>query len=123
MARPQSLDGGDSLFQPEYPGSQRCLRMIANVEKRWRSIRCKYTGPGLVQAERARVRYGAYNQNLLELEMLSLPFERWDLEESSGEQTCWGWVAIGVVCWFFAYRQQVKTRQELASSPLPQPPE
>jgi len=74
-------------------------------------IRCRYTGPGLVQGERARVRYVAYNRKLLELDMLTGPFQTWHLRESSGEQGCWGWVAIGAVCGFFAYRQLAKIRQ------------
>jgi hypothetical protein len=74
-------------------------------------IQCRYTGPGLIQGERARVRYVAYNRKLVEMDMLTGPFQAWHLRESSGEQGYWGWVAIGVVCGFFAYRQMAKIRQ------------
>ena len=36
-------------------------------------IRCKYSRPGLVEGERARVRYVAYDGKLLELDMLTGP--------------------------------------------------
>jgi hypothetical protein len=68
-------------------------------------IRSRYSGPGLVQGERARVRYVAYNMKLLELDMLTGPYQQWHLRESSGEQGCWVFMAIGLVCGFFAYRQ------------------
>jgi hypothetical protein len=74
-------------------------------------IRCRYSGPGFVQGERARVRYVAYNRELLEMDMLTCPYQRWHLRESSGELGCWWLVAIGVVCVFFAYRQLAKIRQ------------
>lgn len=74
-------------------------------------IRCRYRGPGLVEGERARVRYVAYNRTLLELDMLSGSYQAWHLRESSGEQGCWWWATIGVVCGFFAYRQLAKSRQ------------
>lgn len=35
-------------------------------------IRCRYSGPGLVQGERARVRYVAYNRKLVEMNMKHL---------------------------------------------------
>ena len=73
-------------------------------------IRCRYTGPGIVEGERARVRYVAYNNKLVEMDMLTGPYQLWHLRESSGEAGCWGWVAIGVVCGFFAYRQLAKIR-------------
>ena len=79
--------------------------MITDATGHAVQIRCRYRGPGLVEGERARVRYVAYNGELLELDMLSGPFQLWHLRESSGEAGCWGWVAIGVVCGFFAYRQ------------------
>jgi hypothetical protein len=66
---------------------------------------------GFVQGERARVRYVAYNSKLVEMDMLTGPYQEWHLRESSGEQGCWGWVAIGLVCGFFAYRQVTKIRQ------------
>jgi hypothetical protein len=80
-------------------------------------IQCRYTGPGLVQGERARVRYVAYNRKLVEMDMLTGPYQAWHLRESSGEQGCWGWVAIGVVCGFFAYRQLAKIRQGQTTAP------
>ncbi|HET6170625.1 MAG TPA: hypothetical protein VFE01_10620 [Terracidiphilus sp.] len=79
-------------------------------------IRCKYTGPGLVEGERARVLYVAYNQKLVELDMLSGPYHYWHFQESSGEQACWGWVAIGVGCLFFAVHQLMKSRQRQTTS-------
>ena len=80
-------------------------------------IQCRYTGPGLLQGERARVRYVAYNRKLVELDMLTGPFQVWHLRESSGEQDCWWWVAIGVVCAFFAYRQMAKVRHGPRTAP------
>lgn len=71
-------------------------------------IRCRYRVPGSVQGERARVRYVAYNRKLVEMDMLTGPFQKWHLRESSGEQGYWVWVAIGAVCGFFAYRQRAK---------------
>jgi hypothetical protein len=71
-------------------------------------IRCKYSGPGLVEGERARVRYIAYNNKLLEMEMLDGPFQTWHFQESSGEGGWWTWAAIGLVCGLFAYRQIAK---------------
>jgi len=73
-------------------------------------IRCRYTGPGLVEGEEARIRYVAYDGKLLEMDLLSGPYQLWHLRESSGEQQCWGWVALGLVCGFFAYRQLRKER-------------
>lgn len=80
-------------------------------------IRCRYSGPGLVPGERARVRYLAYNSKLVEMDMLTGPFQKWHLRESSGEQGCWWWVAIGVVCGFFAYHQLAKISQGEMKSP------
>ena len=80
-------------------------------------IRCRYRGPGFVEGERARVRYVAYNRKLVEMDMLTGPYQQWHLRESSGEQSCWWWVAIGVVCAFFAYRQLAKSRQEQTTAP------
>lgn len=74
-------------------------------------IRCKYSGPGLVQGERARVRYVEYDGKLLELDMLTGPYGAWHLRESSGENGYWAWVAMGVVCGFVAYRQLMSARQ------------
>jgi hypothetical protein len=74
-------------------------------------IRCGYSGPGFVEGERARVRYVEYNRKLVEMDMLTGSYQQWHLRESSGEQGCWGWVAIGAVCGFFAYRQLAKIRQ------------
>jgi hypothetical protein len=82
--------------------------MITDAAGKAVLIRCRYSGPGLVQGERARVRYVAYNSKLVEMDMLTGPFQKWHLRESSGEQGYWAWVAIGAVCGFFAYRQLAK---------------
>ena len=74
-------------------------------------IRCKYTGPGLVEGEKARIRHVSYNNKLIEMDMLSGSYQLWHLRESSGEQQCWGWVAIGLVCGFFAIRQRRRAAQ------------
>lgn len=61
-------------------------------------VRCRYRGPGLREGDRVRVRYIAYNQHLLELTMLSGPFEGWELEEPSQD---WSWLVLaglGLVC-------------------------
>jgi hypothetical protein len=79
--------------------------MITDATDHAVMIRCKYSGPGFVQGERARVRYVAYNQKLLEMDMLTGPYGAWHLKESSGERSCWGWVAIGLACGFFGFRQ------------------
>jgi hypothetical protein len=79
-------------------------------------IRCKYTGPGFVEGERARVRYVAYNEKLVEMDMLTGPFQKWHLRESSGEQDYWVWVALGAICGFFAYRQLAKSSQGQATT-------
>jgi hypothetical protein len=39
-------------------------------------IRCRYSGPGLVQGERARVRYVAYNRKLVEMDMLTGSYQK-----------------------------------------------
>ncbi len=80
-------------------------------------IRCRYSGPGLVQGERARVRYVAYTGKLVEMDMLTGPFQKWHLRESSGEQGYWWWVAIGAVCGLFAYRQLAKSSQGKTMEP------
>lgn len=74
-------------------------------------IRCRYNGPGLVEGERARIRYVTYNEKLLEMDMLSGPFQLWHLRESSEENAYWWWVGIGTVCAFFAFRQFANARQ------------
>ena len=75
-------------------------------------IQCRYSGPGFIEGERARVRYVEYNKKLVQMEMLTGPYQQWHLRDSSGEQGCWWWVAIGVVCGFFAYRQLAKIKRE-----------
>jgi hypothetical protein len=74
-------------------------------------VRCKYSGPGLVEGERARVRYVAYNQKLLEMDMLDGPYQAWHLRESSEENDCWWRVSFGAVFAFFAFRQLAKSRR------------
>jgi hypothetical protein len=73
-------------------------------------VMCRYSGPGLVEGERARVRYVAYNQKLLELDMLTGPY-RTHLRESSGENGYWWLVGIGVACGLFAYYQLMEARR------------
>jgi hypothetical protein len=73
---------------------------------------CNYAGPGLAEGERARVRYVAYNGKLLDMDMLSGPYQVWHLHESSGEAGFLGWAAIGVVIGFFGYRQFAKLSGE-----------
>jgi hypothetical protein len=80
-------------------------------------IRCTYTGPGLVQGERARVRYVAYNSKLVEMDMLTGPYQVWHLRESPGEEGYWAWVAVGLVCAVFAYRQWSKVSQGQTTAP------
>jgi hypothetical protein len=79
--------------------------MITEADGRAIPIRCRYSGPGLVEGERARVRYVAYNRKLVEMDMLSGSYQQWHLRETSGEQGYWFWMFIGVLCGFFAYRQ------------------
>jgi hypothetical protein len=73
-------------------------------------IWCSHRGPGFVQGERARVRYVAYNNKLVEMDMLSGPYGAWHLRESSGEEGYWAWVVIGLFFGLLAYRQLAKTR-------------
>jgi hypothetical protein len=91
--------------------------MVTDASGRAVLIRCGYRGPGLVQGERARVSYVAYNRKLAEMEMLSGPFKGWHLREATGEEGCWSWVAIGAVCGLFAFRQLAKARQGQSSAP------
>lgn len=91
--------------------------MITDATGHAVQVWCNYTGPGLVQGERVRARYVAYNGKLVELDMLSGSFQLWHLRESSGEWAWWGWVAIGVVCGFFAYRQMAKIGREETMAP------
>lgn len=85
--------------------------MITDASGNAVQVLCHYTGPGLRDGDRARVQYVAYNKKLLDLQMLSGPYQLWHLTESSGERGCWGWVGIGAVCGFFALRQSRKTAQ------------
>jgi len=73
-------------------------------------ILCNHRGPGFVQGERARVQYVAYNNKLVEMDMLSGPYGAWHLRESSGEAVYWVWVGIGLFCGLLAYFQFAKTR-------------
>jgi hypothetical protein len=91
--------------------------MIADAAGHAVLIRCRYSGPGFVQGERARVRYVAYNRKLVEMDMLTGSYQEWHLRESSGEQGYWGLVAIGAVCAFFAYRQLAKISQRQTTAP------
>ncbi len=91
--------------------------MITDAAGHAVQIRCRYRGPGLVQGERARVRYVAYNGKLVEMDMLTGPFQKWHLQESSGEQGWWWWVAIGAVCGCGAYRQLAKISHGQTTAP------
>jgi hypothetical protein len=71
-------------------------------------ILCSHRGPGFVQGKRAR--YVAYNNKLVETDMLSGPYGAWHLRESSGEEGYWAWVVIGLSFELLAYRQLAKTR-------------
>jgi len=98
-------------------GSHSARFMITDAGGHGVLIRCKYSGPGLVEGERARVRYVAYNRKLLEMDMLTGSYQTWHLRESSGEQGFWGFVAIGAVCGYFACRQLAKIRQVPTTAP------
>jgi hypothetical protein len=85
--------------------------MITDATSRAVMILCSHSGPGFVQGERARVRYVAYNNRLVEMDMLSGPYGAWHLRDSSGEKGYWAWVVIGLFFGLFAYSQLAKTRQ------------
>jgi hypothetical protein len=53
----------------------------------------------------------------MEMDMLTGPYQEWHLRETSGERGCWWWVAIGVVCGVFAYRQVAKIKRESKTAP------
>ena len=91
--------------------------MITDADGHAVLIRCRYRGPGLVQGERARVRYVAYSGKLVEMDMITGPFQNWHLQESSDEQGWWLWVAMGAVCGFFAYRQFAKISHGQTTAP------
>ena len=84
--------------------------MITDATGQAVMILCRHRGPGFVQGERARVRYVAYNNKLVELDMLSGPYGAWHLRESSGEVGYWAWVVIGLIFGLLACRQLAKTR-------------
>ena len=84
--------------------------MITDATGRAVGILCRHRGPGFVQGERARVRYIAYNNKLVEMDMLTGPYGAWHLRESSGENRYWAWVVLGLVVGLFAYRQLAKSR-------------
>jgi hypothetical protein len=84
--------------------------MITDATGQAVMILCSHRGPGFVQGERARVRYVAYNNKLVEMDMLSGPYGAWHLRESSGEKGYWAWVVIGLFVGLLAYRQLAKTR-------------
>jgi hypothetical protein len=84
--------------------------MITDATGQAVMILCRHRGPGFVQGERARVRYVAYNNKLVEMDMLSGPYGAWHLRESSGEEGYWVWVVIGLFLGVLAYRQMAKTR-------------
>jgi hypothetical protein len=74
------------------------------------TILCRHRGPGFQQGERARVRYVAFNNKLVETQMLSGPYGLWHFRESSGENGYWVWVGIGLFFGLLAHFQFVKTR-------------
>ncbi len=84
--------------------------MITDATGQAVMILCSHRGPGFVQGERARVRYVAYNNKLVEMDMLTGPYGAWHLRESSGEERYWAWVVIGLFFGLLAYRQLAKTR-------------
>jgi hypothetical protein len=86
--------------------------MITDATGQAVMILCRHRGPGFVQGERARVRYVAYNNKLVEMDMLSGPYGAWHLRESSGEEGYWAWVAIGMFFGLLACHQLAKTRPE-----------
>jgi hypothetical protein len=80
-------------------------------------ILCNHRGPGFVQGERARVQYVAYNNKLVEMDMLSGPYGAWHLRESSGEAVYCTWVGIGLFCGLLAYFQFAKTSPGQTTAP------
>jgi hypothetical protein len=82
--------------------------MITDATGHAVQIQCEYTGPGFQEGQRARVRYVAYDRKLLEMDLLSGPFQTWHLRESSGEQGYWWWVAVGATFGCFACHQLAK---------------
>jgi hypothetical protein len=83
--------------------------MITDATGQAVMILCRHRGPGFVHGERARVRYAAYNNELVEMDMLSGPYGAWHLRESSGEKGYWAWVVIGLLLGLLAYHQLAKT--------------
>ena len=84
--------------------------MITDATGRAVMILCRHRGPGFKQGERARVTYVAFNNKLVEMEMLSGPYGAWHFRESSGENGYWVWAGIGLFCGLLAYFQWAKTR-------------
>ena len=84
--------------------------MITDATGQAVMVLCRYRVPGSVQGERARVRYVAYNNKLVEMDMLGGPDGAWHLRESSGEKGYWAWVVIGMFLGLLAYHQFTKTR-------------
>ena len=80
-------------------------------------ILCNHRGPGFVQGERARVRYVAYNNKLVEMDMLSGPYGAWHLRDSSGEAVYWAWVVIGLSFGLLAYFEFANTRPGQTTEP------
>lgn len=112
-----------SSLRPVVEGNLRDIRELHNDAERSTQfmitdaaghavqVLCRYTGPGLVEGERARLRYVAYNQKLLDLDMLTGSYTTWHLRESSGENDYWWLVGIGAVFGFVAFRQLAQARQ------------
>jgi hypothetical protein len=92
-------------IRDRFTGSQ---FMVTNATGHAVPIRCRYTGPGLVQGERATVRYVAYNGKLVQMEILTGSYQGWHLVESPGEWGYWVWVAAGLGCGLLVYRELSK---------------
>jgi hypothetical protein len=98
-----------NVRQPMHGGAQ---FIITDRSSRTVQIRCTYNGPGLLAGERARVRYVEYNGKLIEMDMLSGPYQVWHLREPSGEDGYAWWMFVGIVCGFFAYRQLAQNKRD-----------
>ena len=60
------------------------------------TLYCRYSGPGLREGDRARVRYVEFNKKMLELTMLTGSYTGWHFEESSGELSFLPWSLMGL---------------------------
>lgn len=74
-------------------------------------IHADYSGPRLRERDRARVRFIAYDRGLLEITLVSGPFQGWHHSESSGQLSCVGLSLMGLICWFAWYQEWCKMDQ------------